>query len=75
MNDAVKKAYDLKDLEAKLIAQGLPIVEQLAEKVYLAVEDWIKESAPLSTNTIDDVIVPLAFPIIDKYILEAIKKI
>lgn len=72
---ASSKAYDLKELEKKLVAQGLPVIEGLAEKTYAAVKEWVEESAPISENKVDDVVVPLAFPVLDKVVLPAIDKI
>lgn len=69
------KAYDLKDLAKKLELKGLPVVEETARQVYEAVHEWIAESAVLSENKIDDVAVPLAFPMLDKVVLPAIDKI
>lgn len=54
----MEKAYDIKGLEAKLKAKGLPEVEQLAEKVYEATKEWYVESAALSEGKIDDMTVP-----------------
>ena len=71
----MEKAYDLKVLEKKLLAQGLPLVENLAEKAYAAVKEWIVESAPVSETKIDDIVVPLAFPVIDAVVIPAINKI
>lgn len=71
------KAYDLKDLGEKLKAKGLPIAEDMLEKiageVYLAVKQWAKESAPLSETKVDDFVSPfydqldaIVLPLIDK---------
>lgn len=71
------KAYDLKDLGEKLKAKGLPIAEDMLEKiageVYLAVKTWAKESAPLSETKVDDFVSPfydqldaIVLPLIDK---------
>lgn len=72
------KAYDLKDLGEKLKSAGLPILEEAAEatalKVYTAVKEWMKESAPLSTTPIDDFVAPF-YDQADKFILPAIDKI
>lgn len=43
----MEKAFDLKALEEKLKASGLPVVESLAESVASAVLEWVKESAML----------------------------
>ena len=69
------KAYDLKELGEKLKAKGLPVLEDTAEKVYEAVKEWVQESAVVSENKIDDVAVPLAFPILDKVVEPAIDSI
>lgn len=50
----MQKAYDLKSLEEKLLAKGLPEVEKLAEKSYEAIKEWFKESAELSQNPFDN---------------------
>lgn len=73
----MEKAYDLKALGEKLQAAGIPIALDAAEaaagQVYLAFKAWIKESAALSENKIDDVIAPfidqadaIVLPQIDK---------
>jgi hypothetical protein len=73
----MEKAYDLKDLGEKLKAKGLPIAEDMLEKiageVYLAVKAWAKESAPLSETKVDDFVSPfydqldaIVLPLIDK---------
>lgn len=54
----MEKAYDLKALELKLKAKGLPEVEKLAEKSFEAFKEWFAESAVLSENKYDDVVVP-----------------
>lgn len=69
------QSYDLKVLGEKLKAKGLPVLENTAELVYEAVKEWIQESAVVSENKLDDVIVPVAFPIIDKVVEPAIDKI
>ena len=73
----MEKAYDLKALGLKLKEQGLPVLENALEesalKAYVAVKEWAKESAVISTNKIDDVVSPfydnldpLVLPMIDK---------
>jgi hypothetical protein len=54
----MEKAYDLKVLEEKLKAKGLPEVEKLAEKAYEAVKEWFVESAAISAGKIDDLAIP-----------------
>lgn len=61
------KAYDLRALGEKIIAhaksEGLAIAEEAVEKlgkaVYTGTTEWLQESATLSTNPIDNMIVPL----------------
>lgn len=69
-----KKAFDLKDLAQKLKEKGLPEVEQLAEKSYEAIKEWYVESAALSENKIDDVIVPF-LGLVDNFVKPQIDKI
>lgn len=71
----MEKAYSIKSLGEKLKSKGLPVLEDTADKVYEAVKEWIQESAAMSETKIDDVVVPLAFPILDKVIEPAIDKI
>lgn len=74
MNDVVKKAYDLKELLGHLEDQGLALAEDAAEKVYVAVREWAKESAVLSENPYDDLAVPF-FKQVDEIVLPLIDKI
>lgn len=71
------KAYDLKDLGLKLKGKGLPVLEEAAEaaagQCYLALKEWLQESALLSENKLDDVVMPflghldgIVLPLIDK---------
>jgi hypothetical protein len=71
------KAYDLKALGLKLKGKGLPVLEEAAEaaagQCYLALKEWLQESAVLSENKIDDVVMPfigqldsMILPLIDK---------
>lgn len=60
------KAYDLKALGQMIVdavkADGLEIAEEAAEKIAIAscksVVEWVKQSAALSENKVDDVITP-----------------
>ena len=75
-NQAVeeKKAYDLKDLLAKLKDSGLDLAEDAAGDVLRCVFSWVKESAILSENKMDDMIVPLMLPV-EAYIMSLVDKI
>lgn len=74
----MEKAYDFKDLAKKLEGAGIPVLKEAAEEtakqVYLAVKSWIKESAALSENKIDDVFAPFIDQA-DGVVLPAIDKI
>lgn len=67
------KAYDLGRLAEIAKEEGLELVEQGAEAMYKSLKRWLKESAPLSSNSIDDIIAPfldqldgLVLPQLDK---------
>lgn len=68
------KAYDVKDLAEKLKQKGMPEVEDMAVIAYQAIKEWAIESAALSENKIDDVLMP-ALTFLDGMILPAIDKI
>lgn len=44
------KAWDVKDLEARLLAQGLPAVEGLAKIAAIQVLAWVKDSAVVAAK-------------------------
>ncbi len=71
---AEKKAYDLKELAKKCKAKGLDVAEEAAGELYDAVKDWFKESAALSKNPFDDMVVPFLDKV-DAVVLPAIDKI
>lgn len=68
------KPYDLKVLAEKLKAKGLDVAEESLKILVSETLDWVSESAPLSPNKVDDVVV-MAFPFIKPKILEAIDKV
>lgn len=68
------EAYDVKDLGEKLKAEGLELAEDAAGKVYKALIAWFKESAALSKNPFDDMVVGF-IPQIDAVVLPQIDKI
>lgn len=74
----MEKAYDLKDLAKKLESAGVPVLkeagEETAKQVYSAVKEWLQESATLSTNKIDDVVMPFIGQL-DAIVMPAIDKI
>lgn len=65
----------LKALEGKLVAQGLPMVEQLAEKVYAAVRETDLEAAAASGNPLIQMIVPVAQKAMDGIVGPVLNKI
>lgn len=74
----MEKAYDLKDLGKRLADAGLPIAKEAGEaaagEVYKAVKGWLKDSALLSSNKIDDVVAPFIDQL-DAMVLPQIDKI
>jgi len=73
----MEKAYDLKALGEMMAAEGLPIAKEAAEaaggKMYIVLKKWLQESAVLSENKMDDVVMPfigqldsIVQPMIDK---------
>lgn len=70
----MEKAYDLKDLVAKLKDKGLDLAEEAAKIVFEASLDWAAESAVKSENKIDDFVVGL-LPLAKSHILAQIDKI
>lgn len=70
----MEKAYDLKNLVARLKTKGLDIAEDVAKVALVEVLDWISESAVVSKNNYDDIIVAV-MPMLKKAMLEQIDKI
>jgi hypothetical protein len=70
----MEKAYDLKELAIKLKGKGLDIAEESVKGVYAAVKEWYIESAELSQNPFDNMVVPFISQI-DAVVLPAIDKI
>ena len=53
----MEKAYDVKALVAKCQEKGGPDAEKLAKANFEAIIEWVLESAPVSENKVDDVLV------------------
>lgn len=70
----MQKAYDLKELVKILKDKGVDVAEEAALQVYESVKAWIVESAQLSTNPYDDLMVPFVSTL-DKAVLPQIDKI
>ena len=67
-------AYDPKALLKQLADQGLPLAEDAAEKVVLALFGWLDESATLSGNKIDDAL-KILYPHAKELALKQIDKL
>ena len=74
----MEKAYDFKELGKKIIEKGLPTLKEVGEEeakvIYASLKEWLQESAVLSTNKIDDVVMPFIGQL-DAIVLPAIDKI
>ena len=73
-NTKMVKAYDFKDLRDRLKQAGLDLGEEGAEKVLGCVFPWLKESAKISSNRMDDMIAPLLVPL-EAYVMTHVDKI
>jgi len=62
------KAYDFNVLLEKLKGQGVELGEEAAKVVIKALVEWLKESAALSENKIDD-LAALGLPELEKLAL------
>ena len=54
----MKEAYDIKALGEMLKAKGLIEAEDLAAEAYGVFKAWLKESATVSENKYDDLVMP-----------------
>lgn len=59
----MEKAYDLKVLAAYAKEAGIEIAEESAKDLFDVVMKWVKESAGVSENKVDDMIVGVAAPL------------
>jgi hypothetical protein len=66
--------YSLQALGEKLKAQGLPMLEDGAEKAYAAMKEWLQESSAATSSPVDDMVVSL-LPALDKVVVPALEKI
>lgn len=70
----MEKAYDFKDLAEKLKAEGLDVAEDVAMKVVECAFAWLEESAKLSENTYDDLLMAV-LPLVKPEVMKAVDKI
>lgn len=70
----MEKAYDFKGLVEELKKEGIEVAEEGAKAINRAMFSWLKKSAPLSENKIDDAFAPL-YPVIENYIAEVAEQI
>lgn len=71
----MEKAYDPKDLMEKMRKHGGPDSEKLAKANFLAICEWLEESAVLSENKVDDVVNPIAIKTLRPLVLKALDAI
>lgn len=57
------KAYDMGKLLVELKGEGLELTEEAAKKVIAKLFAWIRESAALSENPYDDMVVGVIKPL------------
>jgi hypothetical protein len=70
----MKKAYDVKELVERLKGKGVVLAEEAVVQMLDATLDWFKESAALSENPYDDMLVGL-IPTVKRELLKQIDKI
>jgi len=70
----MEKAFDVAALGEELKAQGLPLLEDGAEKVYAAVVVWLKKSAEIQGGLVGSIL-PAALDAVDGYVKAKIDEI
>lgn len=70
----MEKAYDVKDLVARLKSKGLDIAEDVAEMAIKELLDWVVESATISKNSYDNLVIAI-IPMLEAEMLKQIDKI
>lgn len=70
----MEKAFDVKALGEELKAQGLPLLEDGAEKVYAAVNKWLKDSAAIQGGLVGSIL-PAALDAVDAFVKGKIDQI
>lgn len=71
----MEKAFELKALEEKLKAQGLPVLEDTVEAVVKSVFEWTEESLMIHENALVKAIGVPAVSILKPLALNAVDKI
>ena len=67
--------FDTKDLVEKLKAQGLPVAEDLAERISKTVFAWITESAIIHPNPVVKALVPAVVATVEPLLQAQIDKV
>lgn len=70
----MEKAFDLKELGEEMKAQGLPLLENGAEKAYAALNAWLKKSAAIQGGLVGSIL-PAALDAVDGFVKQNIDKI
>lgn len=70
----MEKAYDIKDLGAKLKARGLDIAEEALIILWEETIEWVKASAAISATPYDDMAMVI-MPQLDKAVRDGIDKV
>ena len=71
----MEKAFDLKELQKRLEAAGIPLAEDLVEALYKEISLFIKDSAALHNNALVQSLVPVVMAAIDPLVLKQVDKI
>lgn len=70
----MEKAYDTKDLLKKLEGRGLDLAEDAAALVLEEVLNWFEDSAKMSENKYDDLVIAI-IPMLREEVLKQIDRI
>lgn len=70
----MEKAFDVNALGEELKAQGLPLLENGAEKAYAAVDSWLRKSAAIQGGLVGSIL-PAALDAVKAFAEEQINKI
>ena len=71
----MEKAFDTKELAKDLVAAGLPIAEEAAEKAFEVFCAWLEKSAALSPNAIVKAAIPLTLSVVKPIAATELNKI